>query len=82
MVLSCKALADTVLHKTRQRRKYVDRRINAFIIKVTVKNYLTLGNITRKVGNGVRNIVVGHCKNRYLRNGALNALYHTGTLIK
>ena len=44
-------------------------------------SHLTLRNVSCKIGNRVRNIVVGHSKNRNLRNRTISALHTPGPLI-
>ena len=76
------ALAYAVLHQTRQRRQDADGRINALVVESPVKHYLTLGYISREVGDGVRDIVVWHGENRYLSDRALLALDYSRALIE
>ena len=51
-------------------------------LKLTVKNYLTLGDISSKVGDRVGYVIIGHRKNRNLSYRTLCVLYYSRTLIK
>ena len=82
MILPREALADAVLHQPRKAGQHTDWRIDALAVKRTVEDYLPLGDIARKVGHGVGNIVVGHGEDRYLSDRALAALYHARPLIE
>ena len=62
--------ADTFVFQTGKGRQHVDRRRYALFIKFTRQNDLSFGDVSGKVGNGVRLVVFGHRKNWDLRNRA------------
>ena len=82
MVLARVSLTDAVLHQTRQRRKYRDRRINSLTVQVPVQNDLTLCDITRKIRNRMRDIIIRHGQNRDLCDRTLLPGDDTCTLIE
>eukprot|EP00050_Salpingoeca_kvevrii_P005899 m.286285 g.286285 ORF g.286285 m.286285 type:complete len:410 (+) comp11542_c0_seq1:188-1417(+) len=69
------------LHKTRERGQHVDGRRDLTVVQLTVNIDLALGNVARKIGNGVSDVIVGHSKNGKLRNRAVAALNATGALV-
>src|SRR6056297_2963627 len=75
------ALADAVVHQSRQRRTGVDRREDALVVEVARQVDLALGDVAGQVGDRVRDVVVGHGEDRQLRDRALLALHHAGALV-
>lgn len=59
MVLSSATLANGRFHETRQRRQYVNWRVDTLVVQLTVNEDLTLGDITRQIGNRMRDICGG-----------------------
>ena len=53
----------------------------ALPVKFPAQYNLTFGNISGQVGNGMGLVVLGHGQYRYLRDGALLALYPSGPLV-
>ena len=81
MILASLTAPDSLVFKTGQRRQHIYGRINAFFIKVARKNNLSFGDISRKVGNRMRLIVLRHRQNGNLRNRALFSANPSRTLI-
>ena len=81
VVATSHALSNGRLHQTRQRRKDVNRGENALGMQLTVEVDLSLGNVTRKIGNRVSNIIVGHGKDGELGDGTVAANDTSGTLV-
>ena len=75
------ALADTLIFKSGQGRQNVDRRIDALSVKLTAEDYLTLGDVARKVRDRVRDVVVGHRKDRYLCDASLTSADDSRALV-
>src|SRR5574344_1560781 len=73
MVFSRLVFTYTLVFKTAQRRQNVDGRVDAFLVQFSRQNNLPLGNVTRKVGNGVRFVVFRHGQDRNLGDTALLA---------
>ncbi|KAG6547480.1 hypothetical protein Mapa_010928 [Marchantia paleacea] len=74
-------LADGALHEPRQRRQHVDGRVDLPVLQIAVDVDLPLGDVPRQVGDGVRDVVVGHGQDGDLRDGALAALDSTCALV-
>ena len=54
------ALARAVLHESGEGRQDAHRRVDALLRQLAREDYLTLGDIAREVGDGVRDIVARH----------------------
>ena len=61
VVLARFFLADTLILKTRTRGQNINRRCYTLTVKLTTKDYLTLGNISCKVRNWMSNVIIRHC---------------------
>jgi hypothetical protein len=66
VVLAGQLLADRALHKTRQRRQYVDGRIDLTVVELAVDEDLALGDVACQVGNRVGDV----CGRMTLSGGA------------
>ncbi|KAI0564002.1 hypothetical protein FGB62_31g125 [Gracilaria domingensis] len=75
------ALADGGLHQTRQRRQHVDGRVDLTVVQLAIQVDLTLRNVAREIGDGMRDVIVGHGENGQLRDGARAALHAAGTFV-
>ena len=71
-----------VLHQTGQRRKNAYRRIDRLAVKLSVKYDLSLGDISRKVGDGMGDIIVRHGQDGDLGNRSCSAPDDSRALIK
>lgn len=56
VVLTGAALTDSGLHQTGQRRQHVNGWPDTLVVKLTINEDLTLGNVTSQIGNGVSDI--------------------------
>jgi len=56
VVLASVALANSGLHQTRERGKDVNWRVDTLVVKLTVNEDLTLGNVTSQIRNGVSDV--------------------------
>ena len=74
VVLARHARADAVLHEAREGGQARDGRIDALLEQLAVEDDLALGDVAGEVGDGVRDVVVGHGEDGDLRDGALGAL--------
>ena len=72
------ALADGGLHETRQRRQHVDGRVDLRVVQRAVHVDLALRDVARQVGDGVRDVVVGHRQDGELGDAAVGALQAGG----
>ena len=81
VVLARHALSDGRLHKARQRRKHVDGRVHLPVVQLAVDVHLALRDVPGKVGDGMRDVVVGHREHRDLGDRAVTALDTAGTLV-
>lgn len=59
VVLAGKLLADSALHKTRQRGQDIDRWVDLPVVQLTVDEDLALRDVTGKIWDRMRNICVG-----------------------
>src|SRR5699024_6900139 len=82
MILSGITFADAVLHQTGQRRKNAYRRIDRLAVKLSVKYDLSLGDISRKVGDGMGDIIVRHGQDGDLGDRSCSAPDDSRALIK
>mmetsp|Transcript_7875 Transcript_7875/g.13507 ORF Transcript_7875/g.13507 Transcript_7875/m.13507 type:complete len:340 (-) Transcript_7875:546-1565(-) len=76
VVFSSHAFTDGRLHQPRQGRQHVDRRVDLTIVQLALDVDLALGDVARQVGDGMRDIVVGHGQDGELRDRA-DAAFHT-----
>mmetsp|Transcript_44392 Transcript_44392/g.74728 ORF Transcript_44392/g.74728 Transcript_44392/m.74728 type:complete len:361 (+) Transcript_44392:445-1527(+) len=81
VVLAGHALSDSVLHQTRQRRQNVDGGVDLLVVQLPINVHLALRDVSRKIGNRMRDVIVGHGQNGNLRNGTRAALHTSSTLI-
>ena len=81
VVLARHTLADGRLHQPRERGQHVDRRVDLPVVQLPVDVDLALGNVARQVGDGVRDVVVGHGEDGELRDRARAALDAAGALV-
>mmetsp|Transcript_3162 Transcript_3162/g.11039 ORF Transcript_3162/g.11039 Transcript_3162/m.11039 type:complete len:248 (-) Transcript_3162:856-1599(-) len=81
VVLARHALADGRLHQTGERRQHVDRRVDLAVVDLAVHVHLALRNVSRQIGDRVRDVVVGHRQNGDLRDGAAAALHAACALV-
>lgn len=56
MVPSSATLTNSRLHETRQGWQHVNWWVNTLVVQLTVNEDLTLGDITREIGNRMRDI--------------------------
>ena len=56
MILSI--LFNSFLHETRKGRKYVNWRIDLFVVKLTINEDLSFSNVTSQIGNRMGDIVI------------------------
>ena len=75
-------LADTAAHQARERWEYIDGRGHTAAVQLAAQHDLPFGDVAREVGNGMRDIVVGHRENRNLRNRSRFALNDSRALIQ
>ena len=56
VILSCHAFTDSRLHKTGKRWQDINWWVNLTVVKLTINENLTFGNVTSQIGNGVSDI--------------------------
>ena len=81
MIISSHALSNSSLHQTRQRRKNVNWRVDTSLVHVSVNVYLPFSNVSSQIWNRMCDIVIRHCQNRDLGDGATLALHSTSSLV-
>mmetsp|Transcript_45814 Transcript_45814/g.114867 ORF Transcript_45814/g.114867 Transcript_45814/m.114867 type:complete len:213 (-) Transcript_45814:915-1553(-) len=81
VVLARHALPDGALHEARERGEHVDGRVDLPVVELAVDVDLALGNVAGEVGDGVRDVIVGHRQNGDLRDGSVAALHAPGALV-
>mmetsp|Transcript_38125 Transcript_38125/g.96425 ORF Transcript_38125/g.96425 Transcript_38125/m.96425 type:complete len:371 (-) Transcript_38125:560-1672(-) len=81
VVLARHALADGRLHQAGQGGQHVDGGVDLAVVQLAVNVDLALRDVAREIGDGVRDVVVGHGENGQLRDGALAALDTAGALV-
>ena len=74
--------SDAGVHQARQRRQNVDRREDTAPLQFAVEHDLAFGDVPGEVGNGMRDVGVGHGENRQLRDAARRPFDDPRTLEK
>ena len=54
------ALPDGTFHETGEGGEDIDGRIYLTVVQLTIDIVLTLGDVSGQVGNGMRDVVIGH----------------------
>jgi hypothetical protein len=81
MVISGHSLTNSTLHQSGQRGEHVNRRINLLVVKGSINEDLSFGDISGKIGDGMGNIIIRHGKNGKLGDGSVNSLDSTGSFV-
>ncbi len=81
VIASGHALADSRLHKSGQRGKHVNGRVDLLVMKLTVDEDLSFGDIPGKIWDRMVDIIIGHGQNRELGDGPVGALHSSGALV-
>merc|ERR1719389_1503008 len=81
MVHSGHSLADTRFHQAAKRWQHVDWRIDLAIVQRSVYEDLAFCDVSSEIWDRVRDVVIGHCEDRELRDRTIAALDTTSTLI-
>ena len=81
MVFPGLSFADTLVLKSRQGRKYVDRRLDALAVQFAGKDNLPLRDVSCQVGNRMSLVIFRHGQDRNHGNGAGLASLATRALI-
>merc|ERR1739836_335435 len=81
MICTRHAFANSGFHQAAQRWEHIDWRINLTIVQRTVNKDLTFRDVSSQVWNGVCDIVIGHCEDGELRDGAIPSFDTAGALV-
>ena len=82
VVVTSHSLTNSRLHQTGQRGQHVNGRIDTALVQSTIQIDLTLGNVSREIGNRMGNIIVGHGQNGKLGNGTITTRHTSSTLVQ
>ena len=81
MIDSGHTFADSRLHQSGEGRKHVDWRVDLSVVKVSVDEDLSFGDITGQIWDRMGDIIVRHSQNRQLGDGSVLACHSTGSLV-
>jgi len=70
------------LHQSGERGEHVNWWVDLPVVKVTINEDLSLGNVTSQIWDGMSDIIIGHCQNGELSNGTIGASDTSGTLVE
>ena len=74
--------ADPLAHQARERGEGIDGRHDALPVQLATEHELPLGDVAGEIGNGVRDVVVGHGEHGDLRHRSRPSVHHPGPLVQ
>jgi hypothetical protein len=81
MIQSGPAFTNRTLHKSGQRRQYIDRGVDLLVMELSLEVYLTLCDIPGQIRDRMSDVIIRHGQNRKLRDRPVLPIYSTSPLV-